>query len=457
MVKIRFNGGASIVTGSHYSVTTPRGNFVVDCGMFQGPDVEHLNLEKFDYNVEDLDFAILTHAHIDHSGMFPKLYKEGFKGSIYATPHTVQIATLLMLDGGKIQEGNFRRGEPFGKYVNKVAMVYNTFDAEQTASRLRAQSFYDEFSPVEGIKVKFIRAGHVLGAASVEVTIDLEDGKTTKILFSGDIGRIDQSLIEPFDKEYRANPNYILMESLYGGKKHPSRASSVEELVDIINHTTKEGGNVYIPSFSVHRTQEVLHDIKIAKDKKQISKDVNVWLDSPLAQKVSNIYMEALQYTKESLFDFDNLHYVRSFKESQALRKKSGQVIIAGSGMAEGGRILDHLLYGIENHKNSVVFVGFQAEGTLGREITDGAKKIVINKTDLHVKANIHHLQGFSAHGATDDYVEWIKSFNSKDLKNIFLVHSEVGSAESISKIFEQNLNITKTHIPKVGEEIELI
>lgn len=457
MVQIKFNGAASTVTGSHFLVTSPRGNFVIDCGMFQGPDVEHLNLEPYDYNPKIVDFAILTHAHIDHSGMYPKLYKEGFRGNIYATPHTVQIATLLMLDGAKIQEGNFRRGQPFGKYTDKVAIVYNSFDAEETASKLKSLNFYEETTPKEGITIKFIKSGHVLGAASVEVTIDLEDGQQTKILFSGDIGRVNQSLIDSFDREYVTKPDYILMESLYGGLEHPSRDDNAKTLIEVIKKTTEKNGNVYIPSFSVHRSQEILHEIKLAKDDGRLPEGLNVWLDSPLAQKVSNIYMEALQFSPESLFDFKNLHYVQSYRESQALHRKKGQVIIAGSGMAEGGRILDHFLHGIENKKNSIIFVGFQAEGTLGREITEGAKKISIGKTSLNVIADVHHLTGFSAHGATSDYIEWIKNYNSSNLKKLFLIHAPEERAQAVADKFKQEYNMTNSYIPTRNETVDLV
>lgn len=454
MIQIGFHGAAHTVTGSNYLVRTPVGNFVVDCGMFQGKEVEALNLEKLAYDPAEVDFVLLTHAHIDHCGMLPKLVKHGFKGQIYATPNSIQIANLLLLDSAKIQENNYKRGQFFGKHTQVVALVYDNHNAEETISRFVGKRFGDTFEPIPGIQVKFIRAGHVLGAASIEVNI-IEPGKKTKMLFSGDIGRVEQTLIESFDTEYRAKPDYILIESLYGAQVHPKREESVDQMVELINKALARGGNVYIPSFAVQRTQEILHDIRTLKASGRLDENIPVYLDSPLAQKVSNLYMSALQHTPEALFDSPNLRYVKKAQESQSLDRKTGQIIIAGSGMADGGRIVDHLANGLRNKKNSVIFVGFQAEGTLGRELIDGAQSVTINKTTIKVEAEINFLKGFSAHGDSKDYMAWIKRFNSPQLKNVFLVHAEKEGAEAFKvKLAEEG--ITQATIPALHQEFTL-
>jgi metallo-beta-lactamase family protein len=457
MVSLEFHGAAGTVTGSNYIVRSSRGVFAVDCGMFQGPDVEALNLKDFDYNASEVDFTMLTHAHIDHSGMLPKLVKHGFSGDIYATNHTIQIATLLLLDSAKIQENNYKRGLPYGKYSQMVALVYNTNDALETIDRLRAVEFDSEFEPKEGIKVRYIRAGHILGAASIEVEIDDVDGKKT-ILFSGDIGRENSTLIESYDHKFKSSPDYVLIESLYGGQFHPNRNDSVQDLLDILNSTIEKGGNVYIPCFAVERTQEILRDFKIAKMEKRMKEDTAVFLDSPLAQRVSAIYSTALESTDEAFFNFSNLKYVKKHKESLNLARKNKQVVIAGSGMADGGRIVEHLVTGLENPKNSVIFVGYQAEGTMGRQLVEGAKELQIGKNHVRVKAQIHYLHGFSAHGDTSDYLNWFSRHNSENLKKVFLIHAEPDRAEAMKQILSEKGNVSsdKLHIPVLDEKITL-
>jgi metallo-beta-lactamase family protein len=454
MISIEFCGAAKTVTGSNYLVKTDHGSFVVDCGMFQGPDVEHLNLEEFDYDASKVDFAFLTHAHVDHSGMLPKLFKHGFTGPIYATHNTIQISNELLLDSAKLQEKAFQRGDNYGKYTQIKGLVYNTRDALETINLFKAVHFNDVIEPVPGIKAKYLRAGHILGAASIEFAIE-DEGKTKTIMFSGDIGRMQSPLIPTFDMEYKGNPDYIIMESLYGGQVHVDRNDSAQQLMTLINETVRGKGNAFIPCFAVQRTQEVINDMKFAKVNGTLDNDIPVWLDSPLAQRVTNIYNTALQHAEESLFDFPNLIYVKKYKQSVQLSKKQGQVILAGSGMADGGRIMDHLTTGLENSRNSVIFVGYQAEGTLGRQLVEGAKSVTIGTKKIKVNAKIHQLEGFSAHGDTNDYVAWVKRLINPDLKKIFLIHAEVERAEALKTHFE-SIGITNSYIPNRMETITL-
>jgi len=454
MISIKFCGAAKTVTGSNYLVKTDNGTFVVDCGMFQGPEVEHLNLDDLEYDASEVDFVLLTHSHIDHSGMLPKLHRAGFRGPIYATSHTIQISTELLLDSAKIQENNYQRGEFYGRYTQIKALVYNTKDATDTIALFKATKLDEVFEPIPGISIKFLEAGHILGSVSIEV--DIQDENTTKkVIFSGDIGRLKSHIIDTFDLKYKSEPDYLLVESLYGGQIHPDRDESAQELYRLITETIENRGNVFIPCFAVQRTQEVLNDLKYAKERGILKKDIPVWLDSPLAQRVTRIYASALQRGEKDLFDFENLNYTNKYRQSVGLTKQQGNVILAGSGMADGGRIQEHLAKGLENSKNAVIFVGFQAEGTLGRQLVQGAKRVTIGKTTVRVNAKIYHLQGFSAHGDTNDYTKWIQRFTNPKLKKIFLIHAEEQRAVAMKEHFE-SLNIAGGYIPSMQEEITL-
>ncbi len=449
-ISIQFMGAAKTVTGSCYLVTVDDLKFIVDCGMYQGPDVEQRNLLPFEFDASEVDFVLLTHTHIDHSGMLPKLTKHGFRGPIYATLHTVQLATILMLDSAKIQESNYREAIPW-KHAGVVQLVYNTEDAQRTIGQLKTISMGESFNPAEGVNVKYVHAAHVLGAASIEIETQ---GK--KIVFSGDIGRVNHDLIGGFDLDYRAEPDYVVMEALYGGQHHPKRPESVAEMMRFINEILADGGSVFIPCFAVQRTQELLNDFKIAKQSGVIAADVPVWLDSPMAQRVTEVYTAALDHGEESLFYFPELRYVKTFKQSQKITKKPGQIIIAGSGMADGGRIMFHLAANLSNKKNGVCFVGYQAEATLGRELTTGAKTITIEEKVVGVRAQIKQFFGFSAHGDTDDYLAWIKRYKSDKLKQIYLVHAEPERAEALKVEFEKD-GIDHPYIPDWKEKVELV
>lgn len=423
-VSIKFIGAAHTVTGSCYIVKSNQTNFIVDCGMYQGPDVEIRNLEDFTFNPAEIDFVLLTHTHLDHVGLLPKLVKHGFTGPIFMTLHTAQIAEVILMDSAKIQENNYAEGKPW-KHAKQIALIYDKKDAEQTINQFEIVRFGEDFRPSQDVTVEFVKAGHVLGAASLHVQVE-----DKKIVFSGDIGRAEQELIPGFEPTTDFKPHVVLTESLYGGQIHPDRMESVRELVRIINDTTKRGGSVFIPSFAVQRTQEILHDLKQAKEAGELAEDLQVVLDSPMAQRVTNIYSSALDTRADSVLNFPGLVYVKNSRKSEKFSRKNGLVVIAGSGMADGGRILSHLAQNIESQKNSVVFVGYQAEATLGRELVEGAKSITIDGKAFSVRAQVYHLTGFSAHGDTNDYQIWLDRYSKDNLEKIFLIHAEPERAE---------------------------
>jgi len=448
-IAITFLGAAHTVTGSCYLVEGDGLKFLVDCGMFQGPDVEARNLTEFDFDASSIDFVLLTHTHIDHAGLLPKLFRHGFRGEIFATYHTIQLAHILLLDSAKIQENNYREGIPW-KHAQVVDIAYDTGDAENAIAAFRSVKFDEVFSPRAGLNVTYRKAAHVLGAASIELELE---GK--KIVFSGDIGRHNHELIGEFDLAYKAEVDYVVMESLYGGIYHPERREAVNEMVKLIRDTLNKGGSVFIPAFAVQRTQELLHDLKIAKQAGALTSEIPIWLDSPMAQAVTRIYQAALDHGEESIFEAEGLRYVRSYKESEKMSKTPGQIIIAGSGMADGGRILSHLARNLKNKRNSVIFVGYQAEGTIGRALVEGAKQIKIDGVPVDVKAAIHQVSGFSAHGDTNDYLKWVRRYLSPKLKHIYLVHAEVERAEALSAKFSKE-GIDHPYIPDWKEKVIL-
>lgn len=448
-LQIQFLGAAQTVTGSCFLVSTPSTRFLVDCGMFQGPDVEQFNLEDFNFEPANIDFVLLTHTHIDHSGMLPKLVKHGFNGPIYCSLHTADLVPILLLDSAKIQESNYKQGIPW-KHAGKVAIAYSTQDAEATIANLRAVRLDEEFAPAADVKVKLVHAAHVLGAVSMEVETQ---GK--KIVFSGDIGRRNHDLIGGFNLDYKAEVDYVVMESLYGNKVHPDRHESVQEMIQIVNTTFARGGSVFVPCFAVQRTQELLNDFKLAKQAGALAAEVPVWLDSPMAQKVTQIYQRALDHTNDSLFDFQGLRWVRNFRQSQKISRKPGQIIMAGSGMADGGRILEHLISNISNPKNTVLFVGYQAEGTIGRQLVTGARQVIIDDKPVNVKAQIVQLNGFSAHGDKNDYQAWLERYNSDRLQHVFLVHAEPQTARDLQSEF-QSKGIKSVSVPERFAQVDL-
>lgn len=449
-MKLTFCGASQTVTGSCYLLETQGKKILVDCGMFQGKTVEHRN-QRFNFDPREISYVFLTHAHMDHSGLIPKLYREGFEGKIYATSPTIEISELLLLDSAKIQEMNeFRpRNKRFGNQQRvekpKLPLLYETNNVYKALENFVTADIGSWFD-VEGIKVKFVRAGHVMGAVSIII-----ESESKKIIFSGDLGREDQSLIPSYelvDEEF----DYVVMESLYGGIDHEGRDESIRKLAEEINLTVGGNGNVMIPVFALHRSQEIMYDLKSAFENSQISSNVQIFLDGPLSISITQIYTKYLlgnnvhfaandnmTLTKENLFIGEANKVVKDHRESIKLLRGQGKVVLAGNGMCEGGRIHNHLPNGLKKEKNKIIFVGYQADDTLGRAIADGQEYIFLKGKKVKVRADVVYLHGFSGHAGNKDLLKWLDNKTSKRLKKVFLTHADIERSTNFKVQIENN------------------
>ena len=461
-MKLTFLGAAREVTGSSYLLELNDNKILVDCGMFQGGKrLEKLNYRKFSFNPAEIHSVILTHAHIDHSGLLPRLYREGFKGRIYATHPTVDLSSVMLPDSAHIQEYDAalltRKGRRSGKLP--VQPIYTVEDAAKCLELFSGFEYDEEFSPITGMNVRFRDAGHILGSAFAEVTISEEGKEPFKIVFSGDLGQSGQPIVN--DPEVISSADYLVSEGTYGDKIHP-HADKEDLLADAINKTLKRNGNVIIPSFAVGRAQILLNDLYMLMKQGKIPW-VPVYLDSPLAVAATQItvkYMKDLDEEAQSILahagnSTKNFHFTSSVEESRAINDiPGGAIIISASGMADAGRVLHHLKYNLWKPESSVIFVGYQAQGTLGRQLLEGSKKVRIYGETIAVEAEIFNLQGFSAHADKEEITNWIGHF-AKSLKNIFLVHGEEEVLASFSQLLKEKFS-APISIPYLGDQYEI-
>ncbi len=441
-MKIHFNGGAQTVTGSQHLLEINGHRLLLECGMFQGrrADTYERN-QNFSFDVHSLDAVILSHAHIDHSGNLPNLVKQGYAGPIYATPATVDLCKIMLRDAGHIQEADVeylnrkraRRGEP------PAEPLYTLADAERVDDLFREHIYRQEFSPLPGVTARFFDAGHILGSAGVALDIE-ENGRRFRLWFSGDIGRERLPLLE--DPILPETAEYLIMEFTYGDKTHRDPEQAFIEFRDALLRTCRRGGKVIVPAFSVGRTQELVYFLN------QIVSDgdlpgLPVYVDSPLAVNASDIFKQHSELFDEETrrfilenrhpaLDFKGLHYIRSVDESKALNGMPGpMVIISASGMAETGRILHHLKNNIENPKNTVMIVSWQAPETLGRRLAERQPHVKIFGETYQVRAEVVTIGGLSAHAGQDMLVKY--ALNSQaSLLNTFLVHGEKDKSSAL-------------------------
>jgi metallo-beta-lactamase family protein len=463
---IQFLGAARTVTGSMHLISVNGTRILLDCGMFQGKRAEaYEHNRNFPFDASKIDVVVLSHAHIDHAGNLPNLVKNGFRGPIYATSATRDLCNIMLYDSAYIQERDI-------EYVNKrhqnrreppVQPLYDVIDVTAAMSQFISINYEQSVQIANGITIKFSDAGHILGSAVTVLEVE-EGGKQKRIGFTGDLGRKNAPIIN--DPQPIGSVDVLISESTYGGKLHDQIMGMKESLYKVIQQTTDRGGKVIVPSFSVGRTQEIAYLLSELFDEGRLP-ILPIYIDSPLAVNASEIFrLHTECFDKETLahlhanedpFGFNRLIYVRSVEESKKLNLlKSPCVIISASGMCEGGRIVHHLANNIENPKNTILIVGYQAEHTLGKRLVDKQPEVSIFGEVLKLNAEVVVLNSFSAHADQDELVEYITAADQARLKKLFLVHGEISQIEKLSSKLKEIGMKKEICIPVTGERTEV-
>ena len=465
-MKVQLLGAAQTVTGSCYIIEANNARFAVDCGMHQGnSEIEKRNLTTSLYRAEKLDFILITHAHIDHSGLLPRMVREKFTGPVFCTEPTADLLSIMLQDSAHIQEmeaewANRKRA----RYGNApVEPLYTTDDALAITRQLRSKPYNEAFEPAPGIRVCYRDAGHILGSSFLELEVT-ENGNVTRLVFSGDLGRPNSLLMN--DPARPLSPvDYLFMESTYGDRDHKNEDTSRDELAEAIRHATERGGKTIIPAFAVERTQEIIHSLFLLHKEGRLPKGIPVYVDSPLAIKATEIFRkhrmfldpETKKYVEngEDPLSLPGLKYTPETKDSQAINAQEGPaVIISASGMCNAGRIKHHLRHNLWRPEASIVFVGYQAVGTPGRKIVDGAKRISMLGEDLAVNAKIFTIGGFSGHAGQSQLMEWVSHFARPEL-TVFLVHGEEKAQNILAGLMRDRFKIPVSS-PAYLEELTL-
>ncbi len=473
-MKITFLGATRTVTGSNFLVEACGKKFLVDCGMWQGKkEIEEQNKEEFCFDPKEIDFMLLTHAHIDHSGRIPKLYNEGFRNKIYAHKATCDLCALMLPDSGHIQEmeNEWKNRKRIRKGEKEQEPLYTAEEAARSLEIFEPVKYDEIIEITPEIHVRFNDAGHMLGSSMIEVWTK-EGENETKTVFTGDIGNNDIPLLSP--PTMIEDTDYLVMESTYGSRLHMKNEQKAEIFLNVVSETLDNGGTVVIPSFAVGRTQEILYEINKLKEEKTdeefrrkyktLMKSA-VYVDSPLAISATEVFKENMdlfdEETKEEIIKGDNplefpgLKFTRTADESKELNEdNTPSIIISASGMCEVGRIKHHLKHNLWNPNSTILFVGYQAPGTLGYNIVNGAKKVKIFGEDIAVNARIEYIEGYSGHADQELLMNYIYSFIKKP-KHIFIVHGEPESQEVLADKIENETKIGVT-IPEFGETYEI-
>lgn len=445
-MRIKFLGAAGEVTGSCYVVKSGGEELMVDCGMFQGEGADEKNRNGLETDVSRLGAVVLTHAHLDHCGRLPLLVKQGFKGSIFTTPASRDLVEIVLLDAAKVAASN-----------EDVEPIYSQAEVEQVLGMIKTVD-YGERVRVGVFDFELLDAGHILGSAMVNMRV--KDGESRRqIVFSGDLGNEPSPIVGEIARP--ENAEIVVMESTYGNREHKERGEEVQLLERVCVEAEEKGGTVLMPAFSLERTQELLHIFDHLKKEGKVKESLPVFLDSPMAMRATAVFLKYPDYFNEQLekhhsnddpFDFPGLELVEGMGESKKINGRLGaKVIIAGSGMMSGGRIIFHAARWLPDEKTVLIITGYQAEGTLGREIVDGAKRVVILGREIEIKARVEEITTMSAHADRSQLLEWVEAI--KGVKKVVLTHGEEVGRDGLEAGLENKVEVVK---PEFNEEVEL-
>ena len=473
-MNICFLGATKTVTGSNFLLEGAGKKIIVDCGLYQGKaQEERENYGDFPYNVNDIDYMLLTHAHIDHSGRIPKMYIDGYRGPVYAHKATCDLCAIMLPDSGHIQEteNEWRNKKRTREGKPALPPLYTAKDAIDCLEIFKPVAYDEIIKLDENISVRFNDAGHMLGSSIIEVWVN-EEGETKKIVFTGDLGNNDLPLLD--SPTMIESADYLVMESTYGGRFHNKNEDKAELFLDIVSETLDKGGNVVIPSFAVGRTQEIVYEINKLREKRNDEEfekkykklmSAPVYVDSPLAISATEVFRQNTELFEEEVreeikrgdnpLEFPGLRFTRTADESRALNENpEPHIVISASGMCEVGRIKHHLKHNLWDPKNTILFVGYQAPGTLGEKIVSGEKKVKIFGEEIAINARIEYIEGYSGHADQEWLLNFIYSFITKP-KHIFLVHGEPEGQKVLKQKILETIDIPVT-IPDYGESYTL-
>jgi metallo-beta-lactamase family protein len=465
-IKLQFLGAAQNVTGSRHLLEANGARILVDCGLYQERQFRDRNWEPFTVPPESIDAVLLTHAHLDHCGLLPKLVKEGFKGKIYCTQATAEISQIILFDSAKLQEEDaefkLKRHKKEGrKGPHPIVPLYTVADAEACFPQFTHVKYKAPVQIGPGVEATFCEAGHVLGSSIIKVKVS-HDGQDRTVLFSGDVGRPHRPIVR--DPSLVDHADYILVESTYGDRLHEGPDNTKKMIAEIVNSTVQAGGNIVVPSFALERSQELMYFINELLLANAIP-HLTVYLDSPMAANITKVFKRHVELfdkemaefirNHESPFTFSGLQMVGTTNESKAINRVKGPVmIIAGSGMCTGGRIKHHLVNNIAQRRNTIMFVGYQATGTLGRRILDGEKRVRILGQEYPVEARVVRVNGFSSHADKQELLDWLRGLK-RPPKKLFVVHGEKESAQHFAEFVASETG-WQVVVPAYKDEIVL-
>lgn len=458
-MELEFFGAAGEVTGSCHILRAGGKTVLLDCGLIQGSRAdEERNAQPFPFDPARVDAVVLSHAHLDHCGRLPLLVKRGYRGPVFAQVASCQLAGILLADAARLEERDAEYQSK--KTKTRVKPLFTIAEAEAVVRSLVPMKYRVPFEVLPGIEVRFRDAGHILGSCSVEVKVT-ENGKSRRIVFSGDLGQYDTPILH--DPECIKQADVVLMESTYGGRRHRDRSETIKEIGEILSNAAAGKGNIMIPAFAIGRSQEILYQLGKHREAWDLDR-FQIFLDSPMAIEASNVY-----WNNDNLFDEEatrlrknnggmpllpNLHLSQRTEESMAINRiRSGAIIIAGSGMCNGGRIVHHLKHGMGNSNNHIIIVGYMARGSVGRKLVDRQDTIRIHGEDIPLKAKVHTVGGLSAHGDQDDLARWYECFDNTP--PVYLVHGEVEARDDFAAYLGGRAG-AKVHRPLPGEVLEL-